>query len=223
MQNQNLQEQINELNRKLDILLEESFRQKQRREYWEDLSNDLSLISKDLYDYAVEELQNEGVDLNDEIIKRLLFKLMRDIHIFYEMLNGLENAYDLMKDLGPIVNQIGRDVIHKLADLEQKGYLKLLNAFTNVSDNFVKYFKPEDVDTIAQKMEMLVALSRLAMTSTLLDDTYKMLEAYQEARAEKPEKIGLFKALKELNKPEMKQSLGFLINFLQKFSQKMDF
>ncbi len=223
MQNQNLQEQINELNRKLDILLEEAFRERQRREQWEDLSKDLSLIGKDMYDYAVEELQNEGVDLNDEVIKRLVFKLLRDINIFYEMLNGLENAYDLMKDMGPIVNQIGRDIINKLAELEQKGYLKLLNAFTNVSDSFVKYFKPEDVDTIAKKMELLVALSRLAMTSTLLDDTYKMLEAYQEARAEKPKKVGLFKALKELNRPEMKRSLGFLINFLKKFSQKMDF
>ncbi len=223
MEKENLQEQINELNRKLDILLEESFKEKQRREQQEDLMQDLSLIGKDLYDTAVERLDNEGVELNDEVIVRLLFKLLRDIEIFYEMINSLESAYDLIKDLGPIVNQMGRDLINKLSDLEQKGYLKLFASLSKVSDSFVKYYKPDDAQILAKRVETLVELSRLALTSTLLEDTKKMLEAYQEAREEKPKKMGLFKAMRELSSPEMKKSLGFLVSMLKKFSQKMDF
>ena len=223
MEKENLQEQINELNRKLDILLEESFKEKQRREQQEDLMKDLSLIGKDLYDTAVERLDNEGVDLNDEVIVRLLFKLLRDIEIIYELLSSLESAYDLVKDLSPIVNQVGRDLIHKLSDMEQKGYLKLIASLTKVSDSFVKYYKPEDAEVLAKRVETLVELSRLALTSTLLEDTKTMLEAYEEARQEKPKKMGLLRAMRELSKPEMKKSLGFLVSMLNKFSQKMNF
>ncbi len=223
MEKENLQQQINELNRKLDILLEESFKEKQRREQQEDLIRDLSLIGKDLYDTSVERLENEGVDLNDEVIVRLFFKLLRNIEIFYELLNSLESIYDLVKDLGPIINQIGRDTIHRLSDMEQKGYLMLFSSLTKVSDSFVKYYKPEDAEILAKQVESLVELSRLLLTSTLLEDSKKMLEAYNEARKEKPKEIGLFRAMREFSKPEMKKSLGFLVSMLSKFSQKMNF
>ncbi len=223
MEKENLQAQINELNRKLDILLEESFKEKQRREQQEDLVSDLSLIGKDLYDTAVERLDNEGVDLNDEVIVRMLFKLLRDLEIFYEMLNSLESVYDLMKDLGPIINQMGRDAIHRLSDLEQKGYLKLIASLTKVSDSFVKYYKPEDAEVLAKRVETLVELSRLLLTSSILEDAKKMLEAYEQARQQEPKKVGLFGLMREMSRPEMKKSLGFLVNFLKIFSQKMDF
>jgi len=48
MDNNNIQEQINDINRKLDIVLDEIVAQKKTRQSIEDLTADLTIISKDV-------------------------------------------------------------------------------------------------------------------------------------------------------------------------------
>lgn len=61
MTDQNIQTQINEINRKLDIVLEEVYSQKQARQTVEDLVTDLSLIGTDMFKASVVELDNAGI------------------------------------------------------------------------------------------------------------------------------------------------------------------
>ena len=61
-----MQEQINAMNRKLDIVLEEIAIQKQKRQEVEDLVTDLSIIGKDMFKASVDELDHAGVELDTE-------------------------------------------------------------------------------------------------------------------------------------------------------------
>ena len=49
MTEQKIQQQIDDINRKLDIILEEVFAQKQNRESINDLMDDLSIVGKDAF------------------------------------------------------------------------------------------------------------------------------------------------------------------------------
>ena len=63
MTDQNIQVQIDDINRKLDLILEEVFAQKQSRDSMNDLMDDLSIVGKDVFKNTVIELDKAGVDI----------------------------------------------------------------------------------------------------------------------------------------------------------------
>ena len=90
-----IQKQINELNSKMDLLLEYVKEQKLKSEKIEDLISDFSIIGKDVYDSTVEELENRQVDLNPAELTDLGIKFLRNIKNFnsegYTFDNKLSN------------------------------------------------------------------------------------------------------------------------------------
>ncbi len=220
MENQNMQNQIDEINRKLDLLLASSVKQAQKREETEDLISDLSIIGKDFYDFSVKKLEDEKVELNDEVLTKIILKFLRDMNIFYEMLNSLENVFDLVKDLEPIVNQIGKDAISKLADLEQKGYLNFINDLSTLSDAIIKNFDSKNIELLSEKMGQMSSMTKNFLESSIIDDASKFIEAYNHTNYEEAKPMGLMKAMRMLNKPEMKKNIGFLMTVLQNYSKQ---
>ena len=50
---------------------------------------------------------------------------------FREMLEMMESARDFMKDLSPVLHQVGLDAVHKMNEFEQQGYFEI---FRNLTD-----------------------------------------------------------------------------------------
>jgi len=142
----NVQEQINQINQKLDLLLEYVTEQKLKSETIEDLVSDVSIISKDAFSSLVEELDTQGVELDLEDMKLLVFKIMRNINNFSQVMDMFESITDLLKDAGPMINEVGIDFAHKLHEFEQKGYFDLFKQLTVLLDNTVVAFKKTDFD-----------------------------------------------------------------------------
>jgi uncharacterized protein YjgD (DUF1641 family) len=126
MSEKNMQEQINELNRKLDLILERIEEQHRNREEFDDLVSDLSIVAKDAFHQTVVTLDKAQVDLDHSGVPMLLIKLLQNIDTFYEMLEMLESAKDFMKDLSPILHQMGLDAVNKMNEFEQKGYFDIV-------------------------------------------------------------------------------------------------
>ena len=220
MTDQNMQTQINEINRKLDLVLEEVYSQKQARQTVEDLVTDISLIGTDMFKASVVELDNAGIELDSEAVKQLLFKFIRNIGTINEMFEMLESANDLMKDVSPIIHQIGLDSIHKMNEFEQKGYFDFIRELSRVADNVVGHFSTEDVKLLADNvipiLETLKSLTQPDMMKALNNgvNIYKSLDTNDI-----PE-YSLWKAFRELNTPEMKKGLGFMITFLKNVAKE---
>jgi uncharacterized protein YjgD (DUF1641 family) len=130
MSDKNMQEQINELNRKLDLVLEHIEQQNRNREEFDDLVSDLSIVAKDAFHQTVVTLDKAQVDLDHSGVPMLLIKLLQNIDTFYEMLEMLESAKDFMKDLSPILHQMGLDAVNKMNEFEQKGYFDIVKNLT---------------------------------------------------------------------------------------------
>jgi len=126
----NIQAQIAALNRKMDLVLESVEQQKRNREEFDDLVSDLNIIAKDAFHHTVVMLDKSQVDLDHSGIPMLLVKLLQNIDTFYEMLEMLESAKDLLKDLTPILHQVGLDAINKMNEFEQKGYFDIVSNLT---------------------------------------------------------------------------------------------
>ncbi len=130
MSEKNIQEQIGELNQKLDLILESIEQQKRNREEFDDLVSDLSIVAKDAFQHTVIMLDKSQVDLDHSGIPMLLVKLLQNIDTFYEMLEMLESAKDFMKDISPVIHQMGLDAINKMNEFEQNGYFDIVRNLT---------------------------------------------------------------------------------------------
>jgi len=220
MTDQNIQTQINEINRKMDLILEEVYSQKQARQTVEDLVTDLSLIGSDMFKASVVELDNAGIELDSEAVKQLLFKFVRNIGTINEMFEMLESANDLMKDVSPIIRQIGLDSIHKMNEFEQKGYFDFIREMSQIAENVVNHFSIEDVRLLADNIVPILETMKSLTQPDMMRALNNGVNVYKNLDTDNIPEYSLWKAFREMNSPEMKKGLGFMITFLKNVAKE---
>ncbi len=217
-----MQDQINEINRKLDIVLEEINRQRLKREEVEDLVTDVSIIGKDMFANSVKALDKAGVELDYDALQSLLIRFVRNIDTFNHMFEMLESANDLMKDLGPIINQIGVDAIHQMSELERKGYFDFFKETKGIMDNIVAHFSPEDVRALADNAVTMLETIKSMTQPDMLAAMNNALTVFKSMDTKEVEEYSLWKAFRAMNSKEMRKGIGFMISFLKKLSTTME-
>ena len=107
-----LQRQVDEINRKLDVILEEVDLQRRHRREMEDLRDDAMRVGKDVYQTAIVELEemHENVDTAD--IAHLLKRILRNIDSINATLESLESTRDFLQDFSPISRAVA--IIHSI-------------------------------------------------------------------------------------------------------------
>jgi len=218
MDDKALQVQISELNAKVDLLLEHVNEQRLKTNQLEDLVSDISIVGKDVYDTAVVELENRQVELDPDQLKGLGLRFLRNIGNFRDLLITFESMADLVKDVTPIVNETIMDFTDKLDEFDRKGYFEFLRESGNVLDKVITKVSADDMkqlaDNIEPMLEMLKALGRPEVIQGMKNAT----QALAETSSQKVPEVSVFRMMRELNKPEMKKALGFMVTFMKNFS-----
>ncbi len=222
MEKDNIQEQINDINRKLDIVLEEVLAQKENRQSLEDLTSDLTIVGNDVFKSTVVELENAGVEIDGEALKQLMFKFVRNIDTINEMFEMLESFSDLIKDVTPIMHQMGLDGIRKMNTLEQKGYFDFMKEAAKIIDNVVTHFTVEDVTLLADNIVTILETVKNLTQPDMLKAINSGLVVYKSIELEKVEEYSMWKAIRAMNSKEMKKGIGFMITFLQNITKEME-
>lgn len=222
MAKDNIQEQINELNRKMDLVLEEVMAQKETRQSLEDLTSDLTIIGTDAFKTTVTELDNAGVELDGEAVKQLMMKLIRNVGTINEMFEMMESVNDLVKDVSPILQQVGIDGINLMNDLEQKGYIDFFKESMKIMENIVEHFSIEDVKSLADNAVTILETVKSLTQPDMLKAINSGLVVYKSIDVRGVPEYSIFKALKEMNSKEMKRGIGFMITFLKNISRETD-
>jgi uncharacterized protein YjgD (DUF1641 family) len=211
----NVQEQINEINQKLDLVLQYVNEQRLKSEAIEDLVADVSIISKDAFSSAVEELDTRGIELNFEDVKLLAFKLIRNVNNFSQVMDMFESFTDLLKDVGPIVNEVGIDFTHKLHEFEQKGYFEFFKEVANIMDNIISSYPPEEVRALSDNIVTILDTVRNITQPDMLHAINNAVNIFKNLDTENIKEYSLWKAFREMSTPEMKRGIGFMITFLK--------
>jgi len=222
MSEKNIQNQINELNSKVDLILEEVVAQRNARIERVDLIEDISLVGKDMFASSVTALDKAGIELDGEALTALLLKLVRNIGTFNQMMDTLESVNDLVKDAGPIINQMGLDAIQKFAEFEQKGYLDFMKELMSITDNIVKHFSVEDVRDLANNVVTILETVKSITQPDMLDAMNNALTVFKSMGTENIPEYSMMKAFRAMRSPEMKRSIGFMITFLKNLSSTME-
>lgn len=187
-----IQNQINELNNKVDTLLEYIIAQNKKNQAIDDFIDDAYKVGIDLFKTSAVELDNNGVEVDMDEVKILIFKLLKNIQTFNTLINMLESMVDLVKDATPIAREMIIDLTYQLDKLEKNGTIESLKTITTNLTN------PDLLQSLAKISS--------AITSVKPD--------------EKLDNISMFKLMKLLNNREVKSSLSYLIRILQEINKK---
>jgi uncharacterized protein YjgD (DUF1641 family) len=220
MAEKELQKQINKINTKLDEILICATQQRRRSEVMDDLMADLSIIGKDAFHSTVVELDKQGIELNVDNLKYLLFKIIRNLDKFTAMLSIFESFYDLMQDLNPVVREMIIDLIKKLHELEKKGYFEFFGEMMRIIDNVVTNYSAEDVRLLADNIVTILDTIKNMTQPQMLHALNNAVTIYQKLDLDNIPEYSVWKAMKELRTPEVKRGIGFLITFMKNLSDE---
>lgn len=214
-----IEEQIREINRKLDLLLDDASIQRQNREAVNDLIDDVSVIGKDVFKNMVVQLDDAGIELDGEALRDIGFRLVRNINNLGMVLEALESFTDLAKDVTPIIKQIGLDGVQKFHEFEQKGYFEVLSQVGKTIDTIISRYDKGDLERLSENLIPVIDTLVNIADPKLLNKINSAASALKAINPEDVEEYSLWRLMKQLNKPEVRMSIGFIMAFLQNISK----
>lgn len=207
-----IQIQINELHKKMDVLLEYVNKQRLNSEVVEDLIADASIIGKDVYDSTVEELENRAIEIQPAELTELGISFLRNIQNFNMMIGTFESMVDLSKEVGPIANEMIIDFQKKLGEFEEKGYFTFLEKLVNLLDKTISSVDPKFLNDLTENIPALLQLVSKIKWPVVIQMGEKLANSMEQIDFNDPPQYSLFKTAREMNSPEMKRAMGIMIS-----------
>ena len=211
--------QIAELNQKVDTILDYVNQQRLKSMAVEDLVADASIIGKDVYDTTVKALDDHEVVLDPDQLRELGIRVAQNVGNFNLILETLGSAMDLMKDVGPIANEVIIDGTKVLHEFDQKGYFEFLREVGTIIDNIVTHYGVEDVRALADNVVAMLEVIRNLTQPDMLKSIDNAVRVFASLEMDDIPEYSVFKIMREMNKPEMKKALGFFMTFMKNLSK----
>ncbi len=209
------QSHINEINNKLDLILEEIELQKRHRREMEDLKDDLFRVGKDVYETAVSELEEVHDHIKTGDILHLSKKLLRNVNNLNRAFDQLESTRDFLRDVSPLVRESIIDLMNKMDEFDRKGYFQFLKELQRAGDNVVTSFSPNDVKLLGDNIVTILNTIKNLTQPDMLQAINNAVAVYKNIDVKVDEKVSLFSLMKELNSPEVKRGLAVGLKFLK--------
>lgn len=218
----NIQLQIDALDKKMDLILGYVQQQNLQTKMVEDLVSDLSIVGKDVYDSTVRELDNRQVELDPSELTDLAVSFLRNTGNIKTVMETLEMAVDLGKEVGPIANEVILDFTKQMHTLEQKGYFDFIREIGPVIDNVVQGFSPQDLKELANSIVSILSIIKEMTQPEVLNTMQNAIKAFNSMETDSVPSYSIWKLMKEMNSPEMKKALGYGITFMKNVSKDVD-
>jgi uncharacterized protein YjgD (DUF1641 family) len=215
----NTTEQLSELNQKVDTILEYVNQQRLKSQAMDDLVADASIIGKDIYDTTVKALDDHEVVIDPDQLRELGIRLAQNTGNFVAILDTLGSILDLMRDAGPIANEMAIDAMRKLHEFEKKGYFEFIRELGQIVDNIVTHYGVEDVRLLADNVVAILDTVKNLTQPEMLRSVDNAVKVFASLETDDIPQYSLFRVMREMNKPEMKKALGFFITFMKNLSQ----
>ena len=219
MEEKKIQSQINEINRKLDIVLEEIELQRKHRREIDDLKDDLMRVGNDLYATAVTELEEVHDYLETGDILHLGKKLLRNVKTMNKMFDQIESARDFLEDVSPLIRESIIDIMNKLDEYDRKGYFQFIKQSETIIENVITSFSPEDVKALGDNIVTILNTIKNLTQPDMLQAINNAVSVYKKLDIEIEDDVSYFQLFKTMNTPEMRKGIAFGIKFLKSLAE----
>ncbi|APF18022.1 DUF1641 domain-containing protein [Calditrichota bacterium LG25] len=218
MENKELALEIQKINEKLDVITRHLAEQEKRAREIEELKADLSLITKDMFDAAVEELQDVAHHFDTRDLVFLFKMLLRNVRPLTRLLQQVQSFDDLSQDLRPLGKQAFQQALETLDELDRKGYFAFFAEAVKIIDTVVTSFTVEDVRLLRENITTILITVKNMTQPQMLSAVNNALDFFQKLDMDVTEDISLLKIAREMNKPEIKRGIFFMLQFMKNVS-----
>lgn len=184
---------------------------RQARQAWEDLKHDIEPLTKQAFKIALKELGEveAGFQLEDTFL--LVKRFLRNIGNMAYALDQLENMIEMWHTAEPMLKSTMHQVIRYLGTLEQRGVFRTYEAMIEVRAKVAEQYGPEDIEAMSDGFVKLIGLLKKITTPEMLDMLDRLSELPMQMKIEEAKPVGMFGLIGAMNDPEMKKSLGVVL------------
>jgi len=217
-----LELQLQTIDKKLDLISEELAVVRKQREELNELKQDLTIITKDLFSTAVDEFEDIAPFVQTGDFLHLLKKILQNTRNITNVMTQFESGLDFFADVKPISKDLFNNTLEKLNGLDQKGYFQFIKELMNVADRVVEHFSEEDVKLLGDNIIIILETVKELTQPEMLTAINNAVGIYQNLDPTDTPQYSIWKVMRELNTPEMKKGIGFVITFLKKITAEQE-
>jgi len=151
-----MSKELEKIHEKLDFLTEQVMITRRRQEELRELKEDFTPVVSDLFQTAVQELDDISAYFSYEDLLFLVKKLLRNTRTLIGLFERLESINDFVDDVTPLTRDMFDAALEKMDKLEKKGVFKLLKDGGELTDKVLQDYTSE-----AWKVPKKVSLFRL--------------------------------------------------------------
>jgi len=185
-----MENELAEINRKLDYLTAQYEAQREQQQSMKELVDDAIPVVNHVIKLSIDELAEVGNDFELGDLLFLVKRVLRDTHMLVGLLDQLEAVAELADEGQQMGKRIFHQVTMELDRLEREGYFGFARAGARVAARLVHDHKPEDLEAFGVRIA-------------------------QALQAEAPEKVSLFALLRAMADPKVRRGLYRSLNLLK--------
>jgi len=220
MENKTIEQQLAEVNEKLDFITEQMQHYQRKQREFEDLKNDLTIIGKDILDASIEGLEDVAPYFDTDDLVHLLKKFLRNVKSISKLFDYMESAQDLFNDISPLGKQVFDNLMEKMDEADKKGYFEFGRELSQVVDTIVKEFSPEDVVMLRENIVSIILTVKSMTQPEMLNSANNALGFFKKMDIDVDQDISIFQLIKKAKDPEVKKGLYFMLEFVKNMAQK---
>jgi uncharacterized protein YjgD (DUF1641 family) len=222
MADQNLELQLQSIDQKLSLITEELAVVRRQREELNELKQDLTIIAKDLFSTAIDEFEDIAPFVQTGDFLHLLKKILQNTQNITMVMTKFESGLDFFADAKPVSKELFSATLEKLDEFDQKGYFQFIKELINVADRVVDHFPEEDVKLLGDNIITILETVKDLTQPEMLTAINNAVGIYKNLDPKDTPPYSIWKVVRELNTPEMKRGIGFVITFLKKITAEQE-
>ncbi|MBT3231686.1 MAG: hypothetical protein HN356_02620 [Calditrichaeota bacterium] len=221
MSNEAIEQQLTDIQSKLDNLVEEIEEHRRHRLEMDELKADLTVIAKDVFATTVKELEDVAPFVNTGDFLDLMKRLLRNTRTITDVVGKTESSLDFVEDAFPIGKEMFHDLMLKLDEFDRKGYFGLLQSFGSTLDQVVEKISPEELNKITDQVVIpIIELTSKLADLNLLPALSRAVDEFNNQSIDAFDNFSSWKAYKKSRKTEMRRAMGRTLHFLEAFSRE---
>ncbi len=210
-----LEERLASIDSRLAFLTHELEEQRRTRRERSDLMADLGIVGTDVYKTAVTECERIApyFDASDAI--ELAKRLMMNVRTINQALAHGESLAELAQDAGPLAVDAFQELTRNLDVMDRKGYFDFGRELLGIVDTIVTSFTVEDARALRESVVAIVSTVKNMTQPEMLAAMNNAVSFYGQMGVDVDEKVSTWDLLKELNSPEARRGMAFMVRFMK--------
>lgn len=210
-----IEERLASIDNRLAFLTRELEKQSRERRERSDLMADLGIVGNDVYKAAVTEFEQIAPYFDSDDAIEFVRRLLRNVRTINQALAQVESAAEFTKDAAPLAMEAFQELTLNLDAMDRKGYFDFGRELLGIVDTLVTSFTVEDARALRESVVAIVSTVKNMTQPEMLAAMNNAVSFYGKMGVAVDEKVSTWDLLKELNSPEARRGMAFMVRFMK--------